>query len=168
MLPKCIVWWGIVLAVAWPPGSLGSLCRCVLFVFMWSREMQFGCLCIAMDWTIWWLFISNEDVCALAFWAWSAAQCVNLAIAIAVVLFLESVCLSSLYWFFFANYTVIVLGSWRALTSIFFIHAVELMKQSSCSMQLTNKTDHYVAFKVICCQMSHCHWFMPEIFHIAL
>jgi hypothetical protein len=33
-------------------------------------------------------------------------------------------------------------------------HAVEIMKQSSCSMQLTNKTDHYVAFKVICCQMS--------------
>jgi hypothetical protein len=25
------------------------------------------------------------------------------------------------------------------------------MKQSSCSMHLTNKTEHYVAFKVICC-----------------
>jgi hypothetical protein len=29
-----------------------------------------------------------------------------------------------------------------------FVYAVELLKQSSCSMQLTNKTDHYVAFKV--------------------
>lgn len=39
---------------------------------------------------------------------------------------------------------------------------VELLKQSSCSMQLTNKTDHYVAFKVIYlrCHLSHvssCH-----------
>jgi hypothetical protein len=29
-----------------------------------------------------------------------------------------------------------------------FVLAVEIMKQSSCSMLLTNKTDHYVAFKV--------------------
>ncbi|VAI75868.1 unnamed protein product [Triticum turgidum subsp. durum] len=32
--------------------------------------------------------------------------------------------------------------------NFYFVHTVELMKQSSCSMQLTNKTDHYVAFKV--------------------
>jgi hypothetical protein len=43
-----------------------------------------------------------------------------------------------------------------------FVYAVELLKQSSCSMQLTNKTDHYVAFKVIYlrCHLSHvssCH-----------
>ncbi|KAM3190870.1 hypothetical protein ACQJBY_068695 [Aegilops geniculata] len=31
--------------------------------------------------------------------------------------------------------------------NFYFVHTVELMKQSSCSMQLANKTDHYVAFK---------------------
>lgn len=38
--------------------------------------------------------------------------------------------------------------------NFYFVHTVELMKQSSCSMQLTNKTDHYVAFKVISCKFS--------------
>uniref|UniRef100_A0A453RXG5 MSP domain-containing protein n=1 Tax=Aegilops tauschii subsp. strangulata TaxID=200361 RepID=A0A453RXG5_AEGTS len=32
--------------------------------------------------------------------------------------------------------------------NFYFVHTVELMKQSSCSMQLANKTDRYVAFKV--------------------
>ena len=34
------------------------------------------------------------------------------------------------------------------LFSDFFNHAVETKKQISCSMQLTNRTDDYIGFKV--------------------
>lgn len=35
------------------------------------------------------------------------------------------------------------------------VDTVELRKQSSCSMQLTNKTDQYVAFKVNIFSLNH-------------
>lgn len=38
---------------------------------------------------------------------------------------------------------------YMGFVDFFFVFSVEVRKQSSCAMQLANKTDQYVAFKVI-------------------
>ena len=49
-------------------------------------------------------------------------------------------------WFSFSFW--VFAGSLFLLIFGFFIDEVELKKQISCSLQLSNKTDEYVAFKV--------------------
>jgi len=75
-------------------------------------------------------------------------------------LFVEFVCLRSFYWLYSGS----GLNCLAMCLNCFSVHAVEIVRQSSCSMQLTNKTDHYVAFKVTIVQ---CHFFHAPRYSLA-
>lgn len=62
--------------------------------------------------------------------------------------------------FFFCLVCFLGFGFWIFLDSWFRIWEVELKKQISCSLQLSNKTDNYVAFKVIFTSSSSSHYFL--------